>query len=295
MKVLVTGAAGQLGKDIVLLLQSKDCEVLACDRNILDITDEEQCQSVVSEFMPDVIIHSAAYTAVDAAESDVEGAYKVNAIGSRNLAVAAEKVQAKIVYISTDYVFNGQSDEPYQEYDNTDPKSIYGKSKRAGEVLTQTLSTRYFIVRTSWVYGLHGNNFVKTMLKLGQEKPLLQVVNDQKGSPTYTVDLAAFLFDLIQTEKYGVYHASNSGSCTWYEFTKAILEDAKDILSIHVTASLEPCGTEQFPRPAPRPQNSVMEHLSIQTNGFTDLQPWRDGLRSFLKQLRDSSVPSERS
>ena len=295
MKVLVTGAAGQLGKDIVLLLQNKGCEVLACDRNLLDITDEERCQAVVSEFMPDVIIHSAAYTAVDAAENDVEGAYKVNAVGSRNLAVAAEKVQAKVVYISTDYVFNGKSKEPYHEYDNTDPQSIYGKSKRAGEILTQTLSTRYFIVRTSWVYGLHGNNFVKTMLKLGQEKPLLQVVNDQKGSPTYTVDLASFLFEIIQTDKYGIYHASNSGSCTWYEFTRAILEDAQDTLGIHITASVEPCGTEQFPRPAPRPQNSVMEHLSIRTNGFTDLPPWREGLKSFLKQLRDSSVPSELS
>ncbi|MEF3353287.1 dTDP-4-dehydrorhamnose reductase [Paenibacillus sp. GYB006] len=288
MRVLVTGAAGQLGKDIVLLLQNKDCKVLACDRNILDITDEEQCQAVVSEFMPDVIIHSAAYTAVDAAESDVEGAYKVNATGSRNLAVAAERVQCKLVYISTDYVFNGQSQEPYHEYDNTDPQSIYGKSKRAGEILTQTLSTRYFIVRTSWVYGMHGNNFVKTMLRLSQEKELLQVVNDQKGSPTYTVDLAYFLFELIKTEKYGIYHASNSGECTWYEFTKAILEDAIDILGIQVTASLEPCDTSRFPRPAPRPRNSVMKHISIQTNGLSDLRSWREGMRSFLYSLKQT-------
>lgn len=293
MKVLVTGAAGQLGKDIVLLLKKKGCEVLACDRSTLDITDEARCQTIVSEFLPDVIIHSAAYTAVDAAENDAEGAYKVNAVGSRNMAVAAEKVKAKLVYISTDYVFDGQSSKPYHEYDNTDPISIYGKSKRAGEILTQTLSSRYFIVRTSWVYGLHGNNFVKTMLKLSQEKPLLQVVNDQKGSPTYTVDLATFLFELIQTEKYGVYHASNSGSCTWYEFTKAILEEAADVLGIQVIASLEPCKTEQFQRPAPRPQNSVMEHISIRTNGFTDLRPWREGLSSFLRELRDSGVSSK--
>ncbi|MCM3128227.1 dTDP-4-dehydrorhamnose reductase [Paenibacillus provencensis] len=293
MKVLVTGAAGQLGKDVVMLLQSKGCEVLACDRQTLDITNSEQCEAVVVEFKPQAIIHCAAYTAVDAAETDVEGAYLVNATGSRNLAVAAEKIGAKIVYISTDYVFNGQSSEPYHEYDNTDPQSIYGKSKRAGEVLTQSLSSRYFIVRTSWVYGLHGNNFVKTMLKLGQEKPLLNVVNDQKGSPTYTVDLAAFLYELIQTEKYGIYHASNSGSCTWYEFTQAILEEAAQVLDMKVTASLEPCTTDMFPRPAPRPQNSVMEHLAIRTNGLTDLRPWREGLNDFLAELKAISVRTE--
>ncbi|MFD1139456.1 dTDP-4-dehydrorhamnose reductase [Paenibacillus urinalis] len=293
MKVLVTGAAGQLGKDVVLLLQSKGCEILACDRQTLDITNSEQCEAVVTGFSPQAIIHCAAYTAVDAAETDVEGAYLVNATGSRNLAVAAEKIGTKIVYISTDYVFNGQSSEPYHEYDNTDPQSIYGKSKRAGEVLTQSLSSRYFIVRTSWVYGLHGSNFVKTMLKLGQEKPLLNVVNDQKGSPTYTVDLAAFLYELIQTEKYGIYHASNSGSCTWYEFTQAILEDAAQVLDMKVTASLEPCTTDMFPRPAPRPQNSVMEHLAIRTNGLTDLRPWREGLNDFLAEMKAVSVRTE--
>ncbi|MCM3786615.1 dTDP-4-dehydrorhamnose reductase [Neobacillus mesonae] len=292
MKVLVTGAAGQLGKDVVLLLQKKGCEVLACDRHTLDITDSEQCEAVVSDFLPQAIIHCAAYTAVDAAETDIEGAYLVNATGSRNLTVAAERYQAKMVYISTDYVFNGESSNPYHEYDNTDPKSIYGKSKRAGEILIQSLSSRYFIVRTSWVYGLHGNNFVKTMLKLGQEKRLLNVVDDQKGSPTYTVDLAAFLYELIQTEKYGIYHASNSGSCTWYEFTKAILEDAGKVLDLKITASVEPCTTDHFPRPAPRPQNSVMEHLSIRTNGFTEMRPWREGLHDFLYEFKAASIKS---
>lgn len=155
--------------------------------------------------------------------------------------------------------------------------------------MTQTLSSRYFIVRTSWVYGLHGNNFVKTMLKLGQEKPLLQVVNDQKGSPTYTVDLARFLAELIQTEKYGIYHASNSGSCTWYEFTQAILQDAAEILDAKITAKLEPCSTEQFPRPAARPRNSVMEHIAIRTNGLNDLRDWREGLRDFLQECLSTS------
>lgn len=286
MRVLVTGAAGQLGQDMVLLLQREGHEVLACDRMEMDITDLAQCEKVIGAYGPEAVIHCAAHTAVDAAETDIDAAYLINATGTRNVAVAAEKAGAKLVYISTDYVFNGQGTHPYHEYDNTDPQSIYGKSKRAGEVLAQTLNSRYFIVRTSWVYGKYGNNFVKTMLKLGQEKPVLQVVNDQKGSPTYTVDLARFLLKLIQTEKYGIYHASNSEACTWYEFTQAIFAEAEELLGLKMTARLEPCGTEQFPRPAPRPSYSVMEHLSIRTNGFEDLRPWREGLRDFLKELQ---------
>jgi dTDP-4-dehydrorhamnose reductase len=287
LKVLVTGAAGQLGQDVVLLLQQQGHQVMGCDRQEMDITDLNQCIQVIGGFGPDAVIHCAAHTAVDAAESDIDAAYLINATGSRNVALASEKAGAKLVYISTDYVFNGLGVQPYHEYDNTDPKSIYGKSKRAGEVLVQSLSSKYFIVRTSWVYGKYGNNFVKTMLKLGQEKPMLQVVNDQKGSPTYTVDLARLLLALIQTEKYGVYHASNSDSCTWFEFTQAIFAEAEDILGLKFTAKLEPCATEQFPRPAPRPRNSVMEHLSIRTNGFEDIRPWREGLRDFLLELKE--------
>jgi dTDP-4-dehydrorhamnose reductase len=286
MKVFVTGSAGQLGQDLMLLLQGQDYEVLGCDRQEMDITDLDQCLEVIGGFGPDVVIHCAAHTAVDAAESDIDAAYLINATGSRNVALAAEQAGAKLVYISTDYVFGGKGDLPYHEYDNTDPQSIYGKSKRAGEILVQSLSSKFFIVRTSWVYGKYGSNFVKTMLKLGQEKPLLQVVDDQKGSPTYTVDLARFLLELIQTEKYGVYHASNSEYCTWYEFTQAIFTEAEDILGLKFTAKLEPCATEQFPRPAPRPRNSMLEHLSIRTNGFEDIRPWRDGLRDFLMELK---------
>ncbi|WP_411348089.1 dTDP-4-dehydrorhamnose reductase [Paenibacillus sp. WLX2291] len=283
MKVLVTGASGQLGVDTVAVLERKGHIVLGCDRHQLDITNLEQCQQVLGKFAPDVVIHCAAYTAVDAAESDVDGAYLVNATGSRNIAVAAEAVQAKMIYVSTDYVFDGQSMIPYHEYDNTNPQSIYGKSKRAGEILVQTLSSRYFIVRTSWVYGLHGNNFVKTMLKLGQEKPNLRVVHDQKGSPTYTVDLAEFFAELMLTEKYGIYHASNSGSCSWYEFAKEIFKQANQVAAVEIIAQLEPCTTEEFPRPALRPTNSVMEHMSIRTNGFVDIHDWSKGLNVFLQ------------
>ncbi|NMI03846.1 dTDP-4-dehydrorhamnose reductase [Paenibacillus sp. SZ31] len=288
MKVLVTGSNGQLGRDVVLLLENEGHSVLACDRDQMDITNQVQCNEVVSSFHPEVVIHCAAYTAVDAAQTDIDGAYKVNAVGTRNVAVAVEKVGAKLIYISTDYVFDGNSVNPYQEYDETNPQSVYGKSKRAGEWLVQSLSSKWFVVRTSWVYGLYGNNFVKTMLKLGQEKPNLQVVHDQKGSPTYAVDLAGFLIELMATEMYGIYHASNSGTCTWYEFTQAIFEEAQTTGGVSIQTKLEPCTTEQFPRPAPRPVNSVMDHMSIRTNGLTDLRPWRDGLKDFIFSLSET-------
>ncbi|MBB6024676.1 dTDP-4-dehydrorhamnose reductase [Paenibacillus sp. JGP012] len=287
MKVLVTGASGQLGRDVVLLLAKEGHDVLACDRDQMDITNQAQCNEVISSYHPEIIIHCAAYTAVDAAETDMDGAYKVNAVGTRNVAVAAEKVGAKLIYISTDYVFDGQSTTSYQEYDDTNPQSVYGKSKRAGELLVQSLCSKWFVVRTSWVYGLHGNNFVKTILKLGQEKPKLQVVDDQKGSPTYTVDLATFLIELMGTEMYGIYHASNRGDCTWYEFTQAIFDEARTTGGISIQAELEPCTTEQFQRPAPRPVNSVIDHLSIRTNDLTDLRPWREGLRDFIRSMSE--------
>lgn len=280
MKILVTGASGQLGQDVVLLLNESGHEVKACVRSDLDIADQRQCEKVISEYRPEAVIHCAAYTAVDAAEEDIDGAYRLNASGTRNIAVAAEKVGAKLVYISTDYVFDGQADRPYREYDNTAPQTVYGESKRAGEVLAQTLSSKYFIVRTSWVYGQYGSNFVKTMLKLGAEKDSLSVVHDQIGSPTYTVDLARFLLQLIQTEKYGIYHASNSGHCSWHEFAQAIFETA----GLQVNAL--PVTTEQFPRPAKRPAYSVMDHTAIRANDLEGLPHWRDGLERFLAEVK---------
>lgn len=283
MKVLVTGAEGQLGKDVVKVFEQVGHKLLPTDRNILDITNQEMCLKVVQRFQPDVVIHCAAYTAVDQAENDVDTAYAVNATGTRNMVLAAEQIKAKFCYISTDYVFDGTADTSYQECDNTNPQSIYGKSKHAGEQLVQCLSSSFFVVRTSWVYGQHGQNFVKTMLRLGEEKPILQVVNDQKGSPTYTVDLAAFLLELVGTQKFGIYHASNSGACTWYEFAQAIFAEAADIRGKLYSVKVEPCSTEEFPLPAPRPGNSIMDHLSIRTNGLQDLRPWREGLKAFLK------------
>jgi len=277
MKVVVTGAQGQLGSDLISVLRNQS-EVIGLGRKECDITNEAQCIAVINQYKPDVVIHAAAYTAVDLAETEADQAFAVNSYGTRNVVLAAEAAHAKCCVISTDYVFDGTGVLPYSEYDQTNPQSTYGKSKLAGERLTETLSSKYFIVRTSWVYGKSGNNFVKTMLKLCSEKDRLKVVHDQIGSPTYTVDLAQFLAELVQTERYGIYHASNSGSCSWYEFAKAIFEESG------ITVQVDPCTTEEFPRPAPRPRYSVMDHQSIRANGFTDLRPWREALRAFLAE-----------
>ncbi|MBD8840752.1 dTDP-4-dehydrorhamnose reductase [Paenibacillus sp. CFBP 13594] len=284
-RVMVTGAAGQLGYDVVKTFEAEGHQVLACDKNQMDITDQQQCTDRITTFRPHIIIHCAAYTAVDQAEVDEDTAYAINASGTRNIAVAAEKVKAKLVYISTDYVFDGSGSAPYREYDVTNPQSVYGKSKLAGERLVQSLCTQWFIIRTSWVFGVHGGNFVKTMLELMAKRPQLQVVHDQQGSPTYTMDLARFIHTLSTSEKYGIYHASNSGTCTWYEFAEAIREEAGKQSGFEPTAELTPCTTDQFPRPAPRPAYSVMDHLAIRTNGLEPLRPWREALIAFLKEL----------
>lgn len=286
MRVLVTGANGQLGLDVVQCFRRSGHEVQGLGHAELDITDSDQCSEVISKSRSEAIIHCAAYTAVDAAESDADGAYLVNAVGTRNVALAAERVGAKLIYISTDYVFSGNADLPYSEYDPTDPKTVYGQSKLAGEQMVRDFCSKWFIVRTSWAFGLNGSNFVKTMLRLGQEKHVLQVVNDQQGSPTYTVDLARFLLELLPTQKYGTYHASNRGSCTWYEFTKVIFEEAREQMGLVITAKLEPCTTAQFPRPAPRPAFSVMDHLAIRINQLQDLPHWRDGLKHFMVDMK---------
>ncbi len=278
MRVLVTGAHGQLGREIVKLFANVH-EVFGFGHRELDITDPEQTDTIVGRVQPDVIIHSAAYTAVDRAQEERELAYLVNGLGTRNIAVAANAVGAKLCAISTDYVFDGQATNPYTENNKTNPQSVYGSSKLAGEQFIQDIMQRYFIVRTSWVFGLYGNNFVKTMLKIGNAGKSLRVVNDQIGSPTYTRDLAAFLLELVQSEKYGIYHASNRGSCSWYEFALEIFKQTS------LAVDLTPCLTEEFPRPAPRPKYSVLDHGAIMKNGFTLLQPWKHALQDFLTEL----------
>lgn len=276
MKIIVTGANGQLGKELVRQLEKLDILLFSFGKAELDITDFNEVNKVIREIRPNIIINAAAYTNVDKAETEKELAFNVNSFGQRNLAIAAEEIGARICYISTDYVFDGNGSQPYEEYSLVNPLGVYGKSKYAGEQLTQSLNSKYFIVRTAWVYGEYGNNFVKTMLKLAKEKNELGVVHDQVGSPTYTVDLAAFIIDLVHTEKYGVYHYTNSGSCSWYEFANAIFEETG--LEIKV----DPLTSDQFPRPAKRPIYSVLDNVALRVNDFPTPRHWREALQSFL-------------
>ncbi|MGM0876151.1 MAG: dTDP-4-dehydrorhamnose reductase [Bacillota bacterium] len=279
MKVLVTGAQGQLGSDVVKLLKQEGINFIGCTRQDVDIKSMETVRRKFLEYNPDVIIHTAAYTQVDLAESNEEEAFLVNAYGTRNLLIMAQEIGAVFCYISTDYVFDGKSSSPYKEYDQVNPLGVYGKSKYAGEEFVKSLTNKYFIVRTSWLYGAKGNNFVKTMLRLAEEKDNLGVVDDQVGSPTYTVDLAHFLLELIQTEKYGIYHATNLGCCSWYDFACAIFEEVGKKIEV------KPLTTDEFPRQGPRPKYSVLDHLAIRSNGFQYLPPWRDALQKFMKEL----------
>lgn len=279
MKVLVTGAKGQLGQDVLCLLESQSWEVFGFGREELDITDERQvCEKVLS-VKPNIIIHTAAYTQVDQAESDKEAAFKVNAEGTKYLAQAAEAVGAKFCYVSTDYVFDGTKNEPYKTDDQTNPQTVYGKSKLAGEQYTREYCSKYFIVRTSWVFGLYGNNFVKTMLRLADEKSELGVVSDQFGSPTYTTDLARFIIELVETSKYGIYHASNSGICSWYEFAKEIFRQSNKNVNVNAIS------TAEFQRPAQRPAYSVLEQKKIVEQGLIMLPNWKEALGRYLSQM----------
>ncbi|RCX29135.1 dTDP-4-dehydrorhamnose reductase [Bacillus sp. AG236] len=276
-RVLITGANGQLGKELVELFNEKGFEVYGFGRDKMDITNQAQVEEIIGGVKPNIVLHSAAHTQVDLAESEPEQAFSINAYGTRNVAVAAEAAGAKLVYVSTDYVFDGTNDEPYNEFSPTSPLGVYGKSKLAGEQFVRDLHSKFFIVRTSWVYGKHGANFVKTMLKLGEERKELSVVADQIGCPTYTLDLAHAILELVDTQKYGVYHVSNSGSCSWYEFAKEIFEISE------MKVQVSPCTTADFPRPAARPANSVFEHRSIKLNNFSSIRHWKEALSSFLK------------
>jgi dTDP-4-dehydrorhamnose reductase len=279
MLVLVTGVSGQLGFDVVDALKAKGHEAVGVGRSELDITDESAVSSFVRNLNPEAIIHCAAYTNVDAAETDQEGAYKVNALGTKYLAEAAKLVDAKMAYVSTDYVFDGAGTEPYEVDHPTKPLGVYGETKLVGEKLLRETLEKYFIVRTAWVYGINGNNFVKTMLKLGQDRKELGVVYDQVGSPTYTVDLAKFLVELIDSEKYGVYHASNDGVCSWHEFAVEIFQQAG------MDVQVNPLTSEQFPRPAARPKYSVLSKKRLEEEGFTPMRDWKEALSDYLKEL----------
>lgn len=281
MRILVTGASGQLGYDVERELERRGIEHLGTSSRELDITDREAVEHLMQSYRPDAVIHCAAYTKVDLAEDEPERCWAVNADGTRNMAAACRKTGAKLLYISTDYVFPGTGERSYETGDPTGPVNTYGRSKLAGELAVQSLLEKYFIVRISWVFGKNGNNFVKTMLRLAETKAELSVVCDQIGSPTYTADLAPLLCDMVQTERYGVYHATNEGTCAWSEFAEAIFELAGRQVVVH------PIPTSAYPTRAARPLNSRMSKERLRDNGFQALLEWKDALARYLKEITE--------
>lgn len=283
MKVLVTGVNGQLGHDVINELVLRNHSVIPTDTFNMNITDPLLVNSILTESAPDAVIHCAAYTAVDKAEDEPELCNKVNVEGTENIARVCQNLGIKMMYISTDYVFDGKGTHFYSEEDLTGPTNVYGQSKLGGELAVKKYVSRYFIVRVSWVFGLNGNNFVKTMLRLGKENGKVKVVNDQFGSPTYTLDLARLLVDMIETDRYGIYHAPNQGICTWYDFACAIFKTA------NMDVDVVPVDSSAYPVKAVRPLNSRLSQKNLETQGFTKLPTWQDALTRYIDELKRSS------
>lgn len=276
MKILVTGANGQLGYDVVKELQKQNIECYGAVRKDFDIVDFEATEKFITNYMPDAVIHCAAYTSVDKAEDEQGLCYLVNVSATENIAEICKKINAKMLYISTDYIFDGTKDGFYEVDDMPNPINVYGKTKLLGEQAVQKILDKYFIVRISWVFGEHGNNFVKTMLRLGEERKEINVVADQYGSPTYTADLAPLLVEMIQTDKYGVYHATNKGVCSWAEFAEEIFKIAvMDVKVNNIT-------TAEYPTRAKRPKNSRLGKTSLVINNFKILENWQNAVRKVM-------------
>ena len=279
MRVLVTGIRGQLGYDVMKELSRQGLEPVGVGREEMDITDAAAVERVITEAKVQAVIHCAAYNAVDKAEEDVENCCKGNVDGARNIAFVCKKLDIKMLYVSTDYVFDGSGKHEWTTEDVPNPLSVYGKSKYEAELAVQELLTKFFVVRISWAFGVNGNNFVKTMLRLTETRDHLSVVNDQVGSPTFTEDLAVLLVDMIQTEKYGIYHATNEGDCSWYEFACEIFRMTGK------TMTVTPVTTAEYGAKAPRPLNSRMSKDKLVENGFRRLPHWQSALERYLTQL----------
>lgn len=281
MKILVTGYKGQLGYDVVNEATARGIEAVGVDIDEMDITNQEQVNTVIKSGNYDAIVHCAAWTAVDKAEEPklYDTVIKVNATGTKYIADVCEELDIPMMYFSTDYVFDGEGIIPWNEYDERHPLNVYGLSKAQGEEFVEKLK-KHFIIRIAWVFGKNGNNFIKTMLRLGKERGAVSVVNDQIGNPTYTYDLAKLVVDMIQTDKYGKYHATNSGDfISWYDFACEIFKQAG--LDIKVT----PVDSNQFPAKAKRPKNSRMNQTELDKNGFNRLPAWQDALGRYLKEI----------
>lgn len=279
LKFMVTGVNGQLGHDVMKQLKEMDIDVVAPRRDEFDLTNKDQVEKYILKEKPDVIIHCAAYTAVDKAEDEKDLCYLVNVEGTKAVAEAAKEINAKVVYVSTDYVFDGLGQEPHTEDKETNPINYYGSTKDQGEKIVKGLIDKHFIVRTSWVYGLNGNNFVKTMLKLAESRNEINVVSDQIGSPTYTKDLSAFIVDLVQSNKYGTYHGVNEGYCSWHEFAISIFEKSG------IDMKVNPISSDGYPTKAKRPLNSRLSKEKTTKAGIDRLPNWEDALTRFIEEL----------
>lgn len=279
MKVLVTGVGGQLGWDVVNRLRALRIDCLGVDREDFDLTDLPAVLACVKEYQPDAIIHCAAYTNVDRAETEPEVCASVNGMGTLNMARAALAVNAKLLYVSTDYVFSGTGETPFETNEPYGAQNVYGLTKQQGEEAIRSLMTRYFIVRTSWVFGVHGNNFVRAILRRAASGQPLRVVADQIGSPTYSEDLATLLCDMILTDRYGVYHATNEGFCSWADFAKEIVRLSG------LSAQVTPVTTAEYGAVARRPANSRLSKRSLVENGFARLPSWENALERYMEIL----------
>ncbi len=291
MNILITGCNGQLGSELAKNLKDgytelgpvpealRNAQTVCVDIQEMDITDYDAVVDLVEELELDVIINCAAYTNVNGCETDSDAAFRVNAIGARNLAMAAERFGAKLIHVSTDYVFAGDGSVPYTEWDLCDPQSVYGKTKYLGEQYVRDFCSRYFIVRTAWLYGYVGNNFVKTMLRLAREKGGAKVVADQRGNPTNAADLAHHILKLAATEQYGIYHCTGGGECSWYDFASKIVEYAG------IPAAITPCTTEEYPTPAKRPAYSSLDNRMLRNTVGDEMREWQDALKCYLEHL----------
>lgn len=288
MRILIVGAKGQLGRELCACFERGYTElgipdvlkekntVRGVDIDEVDISKLDAVRAVMNDGY-DAVINCAAYTNVNGCETDRDIAFLANAIGPRNLAIACEETGARLVHVSTDYVFSGDGTVPYTEYDLTSPVSVYGKTKLLGEEYVREFCTKYFIVRTAWLYGYYGNNFVKTMMKINRERGASRVVSDQRGNPTNAADLAHHILKLVTTEHYGVYHATGTGECSWYEFTQKIVEYAG------IAAEVSPCTTDEYPTPAKRPAFSSLDNMMLRVSVGDEFRPWQDALACFMK------------
>lgn len=291
MNVLITGSNGQLGRELAKNLANgytelgpipeelQGAQVVCVDVDEMDITNYDAVVDLVEELSLDVIFNCAAYTNVNGCETDSDTAFRVNALGARNLAMAAERFGAKLIHVSTDYVFSGEGNTPRSEWDLCDPQSVYGKTKYLGEQYVRDFCKRYFIVRTAWLYGYEGNNFVKTIMRIAREKGSATVVNDQFGNPTNAADLAHHLLKLAVTEQYGLYHCTGTGECSWYDFACKIVEYAG------IPATVSPCTTAEYPTPAKRPAYSSLDNRMLRNTVGDEMRPWEEALRYFIDHL----------